>query len=67
MLCGLQRHLKQVHPAKDISLFRDPVFRPLKNVCDAVFKRLHSKGIGTQTKAILVLSQDEESTLWKKG
>ena len=66
ILCGLQRHLKQVQPAKDISLFRDPVFRPLKNVCDAVFKKLHRKGIGTQTKATPVLSQDEESILWKK-
>ena len=67
ILCGLQRHLKQVQPDKDISLFRDPVFRPLKNVCDAVFKKLHRKGIGTQTKATPVLSQDEESILRKEG
>jgi len=36
-------------------------------VCDSVFKRLHAKGIGTETKSIPVLSNHEEDKLWKSG
>jgi len=39
------------------------MFNPLKNVCDAIFKHLHSKGIGTETKATPALSSNEEDVL----
>ena len=67
LLCALQRHIREVRPSEDTNLFQQPIFRPLKNVCDAVFKQLHHKGIGTDTKVTPVLSDDEENTLWKKG
>ena len=38
-----------------------------KNVCDSVFKCLHNKGIGTDTKVTPVLSLNEEDVLWKEG
>ena len=43
------------------------MFRPLKSVCDSLFKRLHNKGIGTDTKVTLVLSLSKEDVLWKEG
>ena len=67
LLCALQRHIREVRPSEDTNLFQQPIFRPLKNVCDAVFKQLHNKGIGTDMKVTPVLSDDEENTLWKKG
>ena len=67
LLCALQRHIRDIRSNEDTNLFQQPVFHPLKNVCDAVFKRLHNKGIGTDTKVTAVLSEDEENTLWKKG
>ena len=67
LLSALQRHIRKLRPLENINLFQDPVFCPLKNVCNAIFKRLHSKGIGTETKATPVLSTNEEDVLWSKG
>ena len=67
LLSGIQRHMRQVRPTKDINFSQDRVFLPLKNVCDSIYKRLHSKGIGVDTKATALLSTNEEDILWKKG
>lgn len=67
ILAGLQRHLHQVRPSEDLNIFQDASFKPLKNVCDSLFKRLHSKGIGTETKATPVISANEEDKLWESG
>lgn len=64
---GLQRHLRQVRPSEDLNIFQDASFKLLKNVCDSLFKRLHSKGIGTETKATPVISANEEDKLWESG
>ena len=67
LLAGLQRHLRKIHPDKEIKLFSDPRFQPLKNTCDAVFKKLHKKGIGAETKATPVLTAGNEVKLWECG
>ena len=46
------------------NLFADHEFTPLKNLCDSVFKKLHSKGIGASLKTTAVLSADNEKKLW---
>ena len=51
LLTGIQRKLRSNYPTEEISLFHDPLFKPLKNVCDSVFRRLHKKGIGTDKKS----------------
>ena len=66
ILAGIQRHLRKVRQLDPINIFEDPQFKTLKNVCDSIFKRLHRKGIGTETKATAVLSQCDEDTLWDK-
>ena len=66
LLAGIQRHIRKVNSTTDINIFQDNAFKPLKNVCDAVFKQLHSKGIGTETKVTPALSQSEDK-LWDTG
>ena len=66
ILAGLQRHIRQVKPSEEINLFQDVVFKSLRNVCDSVCKKLHSKGIGIETKATPVVSSDQEEILWTK-
>ena len=46
------------------NLSADHKFTPLKNLCDFIFKKLHSKGIGASLKARAVLSVDDENKLW---
>ena len=43
----------QVKSSQEINIFQDVAFKSLKNVYDALFKKLHSKGIGTKAKATL--------------
>ena len=42
----------------------DHEFTPLKNLCDSIFKKLHSKGIGASFKTTAVLSAGNEKKLW---
>ena len=49
------------------SFFQDPVYSPLKNVCNAVFKRLHAKGIGIETEATPISPASQEDVLWNNG
>ena len=67
ILAGIQRHFRKLRPLDPINIFEDVQFKPLKNVCDSIFKRLHHKGIGAETKATAVLSKSDEDTLWDKG
>ena len=67
LLSGVQQHIRKMRPTEEINFSQDIVFRPLRNVCDAVYKRLHSKGIGVDTKATPLLSKNEEDILWERG
>ena len=67
ILAGIQRHIRKLRPLDTINIFEDVQFKALKNVCDSIFKRLHRKGIGTETKETAVLSRDDEDALWDKG
>ena len=65
LLAGLQRKVRQANPKESINVFTDARFKELRNVCDSVLKRLHQKGIGSQTKSTPVLTQLEEDKLWE--
>ena len=43
------------------------MFKPLKNVCDAVFKHLHVKRVGVEIKATPIMNPDDERKLWTSG
>jgi len=53
-----------LHLTEDINFFSDPQFKPLKNICDSVFKRLNGKGVDTETKSTPVLTVKAEKKLW---
>ena len=67
LLAGLQRYIRKQNPSKDLNIFQDSVFKPVKHVCDSIFKRLHAKGIGTETKVTPVITEAEEDKLWDAG
>ena len=46
---------------------KDYNFTQLHNTLDSLFSKLHSEGIGRQTKKAEVLSLDEENKLWESG
>ena len=67
LLNRLQRCIRKLYPTEAFDLFRDPAFKPLQNVCDSVFKRLHAKGVGAELKATPVINPDDERKLWTSG
>ena len=67
LLAGLQRKVRQANPKESFNVFTDARFKELRNVCDSVFKRLHQKGVGSETKSTPVLTQLEEDKLWESG
>ena len=64
LLAGHQRYIRKLYLKMEFNLFTDHEFKPLKNLCDSLFKKLHSKGTGTSLKATNVLSGDDEKKLW---
>ena len=67
LLAGLQRSIRRSSPKEEINIFSDYQFKELKRVCDAVFKKLHSEGIGSTKKSASVLGPEEEKKLWDTG
>ena len=67
LLAGLQRSIRRSDLKEEINIFSDHEFKPLKKVCDSVFKKLHSKGVGATTKSAALLSSEEEKKLWDTG
>ena len=66
-LAGLQWKIRQANPIESINIFNDAAFKELQNICDSVFKRLHQKGIGSETRSTPVLIQLVEDKLWESG
>ena len=64
LLSGIQRYVHKIYLKMQFNLFADHEFTPLKNLCDSVFKKLYSKGIGASLKTTAVLSADDEKKLW---
>ena len=46
---------------------QDTRFRELQSTLDSVFHKLHSDGIGVQTKHTEILTKEDEEKLWKSG
>ena len=68
LLSGLQRYmLGQNHLLPKFMDRHNPVFRPIHNVCDSVFRELHCSGIGTSVRHTGLITEDEESKLCDYG
>lgn len=48
----------------EVDIIQDAAYIPFKNICDAVFKPLHAKGVGGEVKATPVMNPDDERKLW---
>ena len=59
LLAGLQRSIWS-HQKEEINIFSDHKFKELKKVYVAVFKRVHSKGIGSTMKSAAALGPEEK-------
>ena len=64
LLSGIQRYVCKVYPKMWFNLFSDHEFKPLKNLCDSVFKKLQSKGIWGILENTAVLPSDGEKKWW---
>ena len=59
--------MRSHNPAAPNFLHRsDPAFIKLHNVCDTLFRELHSDGVGVVVKEASVITKEEENTLWSK-
>ena len=67
LLMGIQHHMRELTPEKQVNFFGDPEYHKLKNVCDAFYRQLHASGVGTETKATPVLIDEDEDRLWTSG
>ena len=63
LLNGLQRYIRKTEEF-NTCIWKDPVFTPLKNVCNSLFKRSHNSGVGADIKSMPVLTPDDEDKLW---
>ena len=68
LLCGLLRHARDQSPGCPNFLDKQySRFKHLQGTLDALFHKLHSDGIGVQTKHTEILTKDDEEKLWTSG
>ena len=67
LLCGVLRHVCSKNPAcPNFMDKKDARFSQLHKTLDSYFHKLHSEGVGRQTKHAEVVTSDEDQ-LWKEG
>ena len=62
LLAGIQRYVRKLYPKMEFNLFSDHEFKSIKNLCDSLFRKLHSKGIGTSLKVTLQMTKRSYGT-----
>ena len=68
LLCGVLRHMRSKNPACPNFLDKkDARFSQLHKTLDSYFHKLHSEGVGRQTKHAEIVTSDKEDQLWKEG
>ena len=65
-LMGIQRHIR-LQTKTPVNLITDTEFLQLRNLLDALYRKLHSSGVGTSIKKTPVLTDEDEETLWTSG
>ena len=63
---GIQRHIR-ASKSGQINFFNDSNFSTLRKLVDALYRRLHSQGIGCSTTKSDSLTDKDEEKLWKNG
>ena len=68
LLCGLLRYVRECVPGCPNFLDRkDSRFAQFHGTLDALFRQLHSEGIGIQTKRTETITKEDEEKLWSSG
>ena len=68
LLCGILRHMRTKNPECPNFLDKkDSRFRQLHGTLDSYFHKLHSEGLGRQTKHAEIVSKEDEDQLWREG
>lgn len=68
ILCGLLRYSRSLNAEAPNFLDKNnKQFSELHNVCDSLFRMLHSEGIGCEVKETPTISKEEENELWRAG
>ena len=68
LLCGLQRYMLDHTPdAPKFMDQKDVHFRDIRGTCDTVFRKLHSEGVGADTRHTPIITADEQDRLWSSG
>ena len=65
-LMGLQRYIR-AEKKNNLNLLTDSTFLPLKNLLDALYRRLHSVGVGCSVQRTQAVTEDDEDALWRSG
>ena len=63
-LLDIQRHIHQLTKASINNLLTDSKFLELRNLLDALYRKLHAAGIGTSSKKTAGLTTEDEDKLW---
>ena len=66
-LVGLQRYIHTQDYLSTVNIITDVEFRPLRNLEDSLYRRLHAAGIGATVKKTEPLTSGDEDRLWRSG
>ena len=66
-LVGVQRFIRSKEGCEELNIFTDSDFLPLRKLLDALYRKLHSEGIGCSSKQTEVLTDQDEEKLWNTG
>jgi hypothetical protein len=63
---GIQCHIRAIKPGQ-INFFTDDAFYSLRKLVDALYRKLHSQGIGCSDRKSEILTDIDEDKLWNAG
>ena len=66
-LVGVQRFVRTKDDCEKLNIFTDGDFLPLRKLLDALYRKLHSQGIGCSSKQTEVMMDEDEEKLWNTG
>ena len=64
-LMGIQRHIRE-EKTTSLNLMSHTEFPPLKKLLDALYRKLHSAGVGCSVQKTEAITEDDEVELWSK-
>ena len=66
-LVGIQHHIELQDYSSTVNIISDVEFRPLHNLEDSLYCKLHGAGVGATVKKTEPLTSNNEEQLWSSG